>query len=33
VAEADMLKKLNAGEDIQFVADRVKGKLTVMQIR
>jgi uncharacterized cupredoxin-like copper-binding protein/Cu/Ag efflux protein CusF len=33
VAEADMLKKLNAGEDIQFVADRVKGKLTVVQIR
>ncbi len=33
VAKADMLEKMKAGEEIQFVADRVKGKLTVIQIR
>ena len=33
VAEAHMLKKMNAGDEIQFIADRVKGKLTVIQMR
>jgi uncharacterized cupredoxin-like copper-binding protein len=33
VAEAEMLKKMNNGDNIEFVADRVKGKLTVTQIK
>jgi len=33
VAEADMLEKMNAGDEIQFFADRVKVKLTVIQMR
>jgi uncharacterized cupredoxin-like copper-binding protein len=33
VAQADMLEKIKAGDEIQFVANRVKGKLTVTQIR
>ncbi len=33
VAEADMLEKMNAGDEIQFIADRVKGKLTVIQMK
>ena len=33
VAEADMLEKMNAGDEIQFIADRVKGKLTVIQVK
>jgi len=33
VAETDMLAKMNAGDEIQFIADRVKGKLTVIQMK
>jgi uncharacterized cupredoxin-like copper-binding protein len=33
VAEADMLEKMNVGDEIQFVADRVKGKLTVTHMK
>lgn len=33
VAKADMLEKMQTGEEIQFIADRVKGKLTVIQMK
>lgn len=33
VAEASMLKEMNAGGEIEFVADRVKGKLTVIDLK
>lgn len=33
VAKADMLEKMQAGDEIQFVADRVKGKLTVTHMK
>ncbi len=33
VADKAMLDKLKQGEQIQFVAERVKGKLTVTEVR
>jgi len=33
VADKAMLDKLKQGEQIEFVADRVKGKLTVTEVR
>lgn len=33
VAELDMLEEMHPGDEIQFIADRVKGKLTVIQIK
>ena len=32
LAEPEMLEKLSEGDDIAFVADRVKGKLTVVEL-
>lgn len=32
-ANAAMLEKMKAGEAIEFVADRVKGKLTVVELK
>lgn len=32
-AEADLLAKMAEGQDIEFVADRVKGKLTVIAMK
>jgi len=33
VAKADMLEKMKTGDEIQFIADRVKGKLTVIKMK
>lgn len=33
VTEASMLKEMDAGSEIEFVADRVKGKLTVVDLK
>ena len=33
VADDTMLEKMAEGQDIEFVADRVKGKLTVTEIK
>jgi Cu/Ag efflux protein CusF len=33
VADDAMLDQLEAGQDIEFVADRVKGKLTVVELK
>lgn len=33
MADATMLEKITEGQDIEFVADRVNGKLTVTEIR
>jgi Cu/Ag efflux protein CusF len=32
-ADEAMLEKMSEGQDIQFVADRVKGKLTVTALK
>ncbi len=32
-ANKDMLEKMKAGTKIQFIADRVKGKLTVVEVK
>ena len=32
-ADEAMMSKMSEGQDIEFVADRVKGKLTVTQIK
>jgi len=32
-ADPAMLEKMKAGADIEFVADRVKGKLTVVELK
>ena len=31
--DADMLGKMKAGDKIEFIADRVKGKLTVIELK
>ena len=33
VKDAEMLKKLKAGANIQFMADRVNGQLTVTEVK
>lgn len=33
VANPDMLEKMKAGDQIEFVADRVKGKLTITDLK
>ena len=33
VKDAEMLKKLKAGANIQFMADRVNGQLTVVEVK
>ncbi|SFU10279.1 copper-binding protein [Sedimentitalea nanhaiensis] len=33
VADDAMLENLSAGQDIEFVADRVNGKLTVVELK
>jgi Cu/Ag efflux protein CusF len=33
LANADMLKQLAVGKDVEFVADRVQGKLTVVKLK
>ena len=33
VAEADMLEKMKAGDNIKFVAERLKGKLVVTDLK
>ena len=33
VASPDMLEKMKAGDEIEFVADRVKGKLTITDLK
>lgn len=33
VAEADMLERMKAGDEIQFIADSVKGTLTIIQMK
>jgi Cu/Ag efflux protein CusF len=33
VASPDMLEKMKAGDKIEFVADRVKGKLTITDLK
>lgn len=33
VASSDMLEKMKAGDAIEFVADRVKGKLTITNLK
>jgi Cu/Ag efflux protein CusF len=32
-ADPAMLEKMNPGDDIEFIADRVKGKLTVTELK
>ncbi|MBU1304193.1 MAG: copper-binding protein [Alphaproteobacteria bacterium] len=32
-ADEDMMAKLSEGQDIEFVADRVEGKLTVVELK
>ena len=32
-ADEDMMGKLSEGQDIEFVADRVEGKLTVVELK
>ncbi|MFC4214958.1 copper-binding protein [Pseudophaeobacter arcticus] len=33
LAEKDMLDQLEAGQEIEFVAERIKGRLTVTELR
>ncbi|UWQ93424.1 copper-binding protein [Rhodobacteraceae bacterium M382] len=32
-ADEEMIAKMSKGQDIEFVADRVKGKLTVVELK
>ena len=33
LAQTDMMSKLSEGQEIEFVADRVNGKLTVVELK